>query len=108
MIQLLDSVRKIKPVRVIITRRSSSSAHRIINIPVNATMAVVENATNAASIIFQSIPNAISKNSSESPSRSSPCHDPDMTSTRYFMDLPQIEFTDFKKVCFSRNYRNPM
>lgn len=108
MVQLLDSVRKIKPVRVIITRRSSSSAHRIINLPLNATMTVVENATNAATIIFQSIPNALTKNTSESPSRSSPGHDPDMTPTRNFMELPQIEFPDFKKVCFSRYIRNPI
>lgn len=105
MVQLLDSVRKIKPVRAIITRRSSSNAHRIINLPLNATMTVVENATNAATIIFQSIPNALTKNTSESPSSG---HDPNMTPTRNFMELPQIEFPDFKKVCFSRYMRNPI
>lgn len=108
MVQLLDSVRKIKPVRVIIRRRSSSNAHRIINLPLNATMTVVANATNAATGIFQSIPNAMSKNTHESPSRNTPCHDPDMMSTRNFMDLPQIEIPDFKKVSFTRYIRNPM
>lgn len=98
-IQLLDSVRKIKPVRIIISRRNSSNAHRIINLPLNATMAVVANATNAATGIFQSIPNAMSN---------TPCYDPDMMSTRNFMDLPQIEFPDFKKVSFSRYIRNPL
>lgn len=104
MVQLLDTVRKIKPVRVIITRRNSSSAHRIINLPLSATMAVVANATNAATGIFQSIPNAMSKNSFECPSR----NDPDMMSSRSFRDLPQIEFPDFKKVSFTRYIRNPL
>lgn len=99
MIQLLDSVRKIKPVRIIITRRNSSNAHRIINLPLNATMAVVANATNAATGIFQSIPNAMCN---------TPCHDPDLNSTRNFMDLSQIEFPDFKKVSFTRNIRIPL
>ncbi|CAO1327776.1 unnamed protein product [Diamesa tonsa] len=107
MVQLLDSVRKIKPVRNIIRRRSSSNS-RIINLPLNATMTIVANATNAATDIFQSIPNAVSKNTHESPSRNTPYHDPDMMSTRNFMDLPQIELPDFKKVSFTRHIQNPM
>ncbi|CAO1366745.1 unnamed protein product [Diamesa serratosioi] len=90
------------------TRRSSSSAHRIINLPLNVTMACVENATNAATSIFQSIPNALSKSTTvDSPCRSSPCND-SANDTRNFLEIPQIDFPDFKKVCFTRYIPNPI